>query len=107
MASMARLVKDLLAQSASDSFVGRGVGLEALDSLLHNGPRLIFLHGIAGVGKSALVAVFMERARTEGAAVIGLDCRAMEPTERGFLQALSIAIGGPVADLNQATVRLE
>ncbi len=60
---MVRLVKDLLAQSARETFVGRTVELEALAALLSNGPRVIFLHGIAGVGKSALLTVFADSFR--------------------------------------------
>ncbi len=104
---MVRLVKDLLAQSARETFVGRTTELESLDSLFNNGPRVIFLHGIAGVGKSTLLSVFVERARARSAAVIGLDCRAIEPTERGFLQELGTAIGGPISEPRQAAARLQ
>src|SRR5262245_57817778 len=104
---MVRLMKDLLAQSARETFVGRTIELGALSELLSNGPRLVFLHGIAGVGKSALLSVFAERARAQGASVIELDCRAIEPTERGFLIALRTAIGGPISRVSQATTRLQ
>jgi adenylylsulfate kinase-like enzyme len=70
---MVRLVKDLLAQSVRETFVGRTTELEALSALLDNGPRVIFLHGIAGAGKSALLSVFAERARAQPASVISLD----------------------------------
>ena len=55
---MVRLVKDLVAQGVSENFVGRTTELDALSSLLDDGPRVVFLHGIAGVGKSALLAVW-------------------------------------------------
>ena len=104
---MVRLVKDLLAQSAREKFAGRAVESEALDSLLDNGPRLMFLHGIAGIGKSALLGVFAEKARSHGAAVITLDCREIEPTERGFVDGISAAIGGRVTKLAQVPARLQ
>jgi len=104
---MVRLMKDLLAQSARETFVGRTEELRALSELLDNGPRLVFVHGIAGVGKSALSSVFADRARALGAAVIELDCRAIEPTERGFLIGLRTAVGGRISRLGQATARLE
>ena len=104
---MVRSVKDLLVQSARETFVGRTKELESLSVLLDDGPRVIFLHGIAGVGKSALLAVFVDRARAQGAAVIGLDCRAIEPTERGFLHELRTAIGGPITNLDQTVQRLQ
>lgn len=49
--------------------------------------RVLYLHGIAGIGKSALLAVFLERLRATGASVVYLDCRTVEPTERGWLAA--------------------
>jgi hypothetical protein len=58
-----------------------------------DGPRLIYVHGIAGIGKTTLLTAFAASARSEGATVIGLDCRSIEPTERGFLHSLSRAIG--------------
>ena len=81
---MGRIVRDLLIQSARETFVGRTAELDILSTLLDTGPRVIFLHGIAGVGKSALLGVFTDRARAKGAAVISLDCRAMEPLNVGF-----------------------
>lgn len=58
-----------------------------------DGPRLMYVHGIAGIGKTTLLSGFAASARFEGATVIGLDCRSIEPTERGFLHTLSRAIG--------------
>jgi hypothetical protein len=108
MANMAvRLVKDLLAQTARETFIGRARELSILCSLLADGPRIVFLHGIAGVGKSALLSVFAEEARSQGAAVVVLDCRTIEPTERGFLQELDTAIGGPSKTVEKAVLRLQ
>src|ERR1700760_4976768 len=56
-------------------------------------PLVAAVHGIAGIGKSALLAAFAEDARARGAAVVSLDCGGIEPTERGFLAALDRAIG--------------
>ncbi len=57
------------------------------------GPRLIYIQGIAGIGKSTLLNAFAASARSIGVTVVGLDCRSIEPTERGFLHSLSRAIG--------------
>jgi len=66
-------------------FFGREAELASLLELADGGPtRVTALHGIAGIGKSELLAELAERA---GAKVIAFDCRAIEPTERGFLAA--------------------
>ena len=69
-------------------FIGRETELRALSDLLRGDePWVACLHGIAGVGKSGLVRAFLERARGEDSTVLLLDCRTVEPTERGFLAA--------------------
>jgi 2-phosphoglycerate kinase len=102
---MTRLIKDLLAQRASETFVGRTDELEILLSVLHGGPRIVFLHGIAGVGKSTLLEEFTSQAQAQGAVVLSLDCQAIEPTERGFLHGLSTAIGAKTLAAKQAAVK--
>jgi len=64
-----------------------------LDLAERDRPLVVAVHGIAGIGKSALLAAFAEDARAQGAAVVSLDCGGIEPTERGFLAALDRAIG--------------
>jgi len=64
-----------------------------LDLVERDRPLVAAVHGIAGIGKSALLAAFAEDARAHGAAVVSLDCGGIEPTERGFLAALDRAIG--------------
>lgn len=79
----------------------RLVGREAeraalLATLERDGPLTVFVHGPAGAGKSTLLDAFSDEARARGATVLGLDCRGVEPTERGFLGALGDALGGPI-----------
>lgn len=64
-----------------------------LDLAESDRPLVVAVHGIAGIGKSALLAAFAEDARAHGATVVSLDCGGIEPTERGFLAALDRAIG--------------
>jgi hypothetical protein len=66
-------------------------------------PLVVAVHGIAGIGKSALLAAFAEDARAHGCAVVSLDCGGIEPTERGFLAALDRAIGTPRAEAPVST----
>lgn len=86
---------ELLEHRASAAFVGRAEERAALLRLLEpGGPVLAFVHGIAGVGKTALIDAFARDARARGAAVVRIDCRTVEPTAGGFLGALSAAVGG-------------
>jgi AAA ATPase-like protein len=103
---MNRRIGDLLAQRAREAFIGRSAELEALLSMLDGGPQVVFVHGIAGIGKSTLLEAFAEQARARGATVVRLDCRGIEPTERGFLRELGVAIGSPAGAPEQAAERL-
>jgi hypothetical protein len=103
---MIRRIGDLLAQRAREGFIGRSAELEVLLGMLDGGPQVVFIHGIAGIGKSTLLEAFAEQARSRGATVVRLDCRGIEPTERGFLHELGIAIGLPAVTPEQAAERL-
>jgi predicted alpha/beta-fold hydrolase len=70
-------------------FIGRNVELARLVALLGDRcPQVLFVHGLAGSGKSTLVQRFGVHAERSGALVLALDCRAVEPTEQGFFAAL-------------------
>jgi hypothetical protein len=104
---MSRRVGDLLRQRARESFVDRKDEVAALlRTLEEKGPLVVFIHGIAGIGKSSLLEAFSEEARWHGAAVARLDCRSIEPTERGFIHELGTAIGSEVGTVDEATERL-
>jgi len=104
---MAHRVSDLLAQRAMESFVGRTDEKAVLFQMLEAGaPLVLFIHGIAGIGKSRLLEAFSVQARAQGAPVVCLDCRAIEPTERGFIQELSSAIGSDATTVEKAAERL-
>src|ERR1700709_1757709 len=98
----------LLDQRGSEGFVGRDrerailAELSAPDGSI----LLVHLHGIAGVGKSELVQVAVADGRAHGTTVVRLDCRAIEPTERGFLHELSTALGGPPIGMADVAARL-
>lgn len=83
-------------------FVGREAELAILRRLLtDDGPVVVFVHGIAGVGKSALLHEFAKEA-----SVVALDGETIEPTPTGFLRALSDALGEDLATVEQAAERL-
>ena len=67
---------------------------------------VVHLHGIAGVGKSSLLRVALDDARARGATVVQLDCRSIEPTERGFVHELGAAIGRGCEDVDDAAAGL-
>ncbi len=70
-------------------FVGRERELETLQGLLCSPAQsTVYVHGIAGIGKSMLVARLAERLEDAGVEVLTLDCRAIEPTRRGLQAAL-------------------
>ena len=69
--------------AARRAFAGRQRELE----LLHEPARVTFVHGIAGIGKSAL----LDELLADDTGVARLDCRTIEPTERGFRGALGPA----------------
>ena len=92
---------NLLTRQASDTFVGREDECKALGALLEDGgPVVAHLYGIAGVGKSTLLAHFAEKARLEGAEVLLMDCRLIEPTPRGFLSELGQLTGQKISILD-------
>jgi AAA ATPase domain len=102
-----RRVKDLIAEQTSRSFVGRSDEICLLLKTLEDpGPTVAYLHGIAGIGKSRLLAAFVEQARSRGSRAILLDCRAVEPTQQGFLRALASALRTEIASTEEAVRKL-
>lgn len=104
---MSPRVRQLMDDQAAD-LVGRDHEWAVLRQLLgEGGPLVVFIHGIAGVGKSALADALALEARTSGATVIRLEGGAFEPTERGFLTALATRTGGQPTTVEDAAARLE
>jgi hypothetical protein len=96
-------VGDLLAEQANRTFVGRKQEMATLlESLSDGGPAVVYVHGIAGIGKSRLIAAFAERARSRDAVAIVLDCHSVEPTEYGFLRALGARLGRNLSSAEDA-----
>jgi hypothetical protein len=78
----------------SDGFTltGRERELASLQRVLDaNGPRVAFVYGVAGIGKSALLNEFATRVRASGTQVWQIDCAAIDPTESSFRAALDHA----------------
>src|SRR5258705_1472635 len=103
---MSTSVRQLMDEQAA-GLVGRSDEMAVLRQLLGEaGPVVVFIHGIAGVGKSALAESFSVQPREAGATVLRLDGRSVEPTPRGFLAALEGKTGGDLATADAAAARL-
>lgn len=101
------LIRDRLESRANREFVGRDAEVATLLSMFDSGgPLAILLHGIGGIGKSALLRHFAQISRSRGHTVIALDGRQIEPTEAGFLKELQGSIGGRCDTLKKAAQRL-
>ncbi len=98
----------LLSRRVGAGFVGREAERATLAELTDPGTStlVVHLHGIAGVGKSTLLRVGLKDAQARGATVFRLDCRAIEPTERGFLQSLGAALGSACEGVEGAAEHL-
>ncbi len=69
--------------------VGRSAEIGLLSRVLDaEGPRVCFVYGIAGIGKSSLLSQFRLVCEERDVRVVAVDCRSTEPTEQGFLHAL-------------------
>lgn len=89
-----QVLGELVAEQAGRSFVGRQQEFSFLLEMLSDfGPAVVYLHGIAGIGKSRLISAFAEQVHGRNATLTILDCRAVEPTEYGFLRALGARFG--------------
>src|SRR6478735_2621612 len=104
---MSQTVRQLLDREVS-GLVGRDEEMALLCRTLGDGgPLVVFMYGIAGVGKSAVTEAFAIEARERGATVLQLDGRASQPTPDGFLAALEDSTGGAIQNAAEAAARLE
>lgn len=100
---MANRIGDIVATRVPADCIGRESELKLLERLLaDDGPVIAGVHGIGGIGKSTLLTAFAARAQQLGAAVVYLDCRVVEPTERGFLSELGAAVGADLPNPDKA-----
>lgn len=91
---MAGRLSDTVTERAERAFVGRREEIAVLAALLRGRvPLVAHLHGIGGIGKTTLLDAFSRTARRRGATVFFLDCRTIEPTERGLLDAIATSTG--------------
>lgn len=103
---MARTI-DALLRERSRRLVGRDPERAALLRLVEGEHALVgFVHGLAGVGKTTLVDAVAADARSDGVVVVRIDCRSVEPTEQGLLDALASSAGAAAGGLEAVAARL-
>jgi len=104
---MMQKLGDIVSERALAAFAGRAREVEALLQLFeHGGPLALYIHGVAGIGKSSLLEVFAARVRATGGRVVRIDCRTVEPTVQGLLTELSDALGEPLLTVEEVVERL-
>lgn len=100
-------VRDLLDQQAPRALMGRDRELDVLLGCLDPGGAVVtFVYGIPGIGKSALLQAFVPQAREADAAVVQVDGRSVEPSERGFPKHLGRRLKAKDASLESIVRRL-
>ena len=94
-----RTIASRLHHNARAQFVGRHTELERLVAALDvDGPRVTHVSGIAGIGKSSLIAQAAARMADLGVECIHIECRFVEPTEAGFCETLAQRLDSPAAN---------
>lgn len=79
----------------NQTFVGRDAEIEIILNIIQSENfenRVVFLHGIGGIGKTFLVDIVSQLIKND-ANIIKIDCREVEPTAVGFLNNLAEKIG--------------
>ncbi len=103
---MARTLAALLDERAAGLAGRQRERLLLLGLLDDDGPLVAYVHGIAGIGKSALLRAFAADARARGVRPVLIDGRSVEPTQRGVLEAIAHAAGAPARDVADAAASL-
>ena len=73
-------------------FAGRAAELGALVAMLGaDAPAIVWVYGLGGIGKSALLRAFAREAAARGADVLALDGETLEPTASAFRREICVA----------------
>ena len=95
---MASTIGDRVRDRSAIGFVGRSHELQVLlDAVTGDQTFVVHVHGVAGIGKTSLLDRFTRAASEAGLAVVAIDGRTLEPTDRGIQDALGRALGGEVS----------
>lgn len=102
---MSKTISDRLAQASKMSFVGRKNEFDLLLNSLESEElpfQVAYIYGMGGIGKTHLVRALIN-ALDKKLQVIFLDCRNIEPTQKGFLTAFCNETGIKVKDGSELT----
>lgn len=90
IAEMAATFADRLRRAHDERFVGRERELASFDRLLarEGEPRVLFVHGPGGIGKSTLLERLARKAEDAGLRPLRIDARDVDASVAGFLAAL-------------------
>jgi hypothetical protein len=98
-----RTIRDSIQRSQAAAFIGRERELARLQSMFEpDGPVVVLLHGVGGIGKTSLLHAFERAARAQGRHVRCLDCRSIEPIPEGLLDAIGASLRCELATLQEA-----
>ena len=89
----ARTIADLIRQGRRDTLAGRDAELGLLRQVTApGGPIVAYVHGPAGIGKTALISALDACLEDEGIRRLHVAAGAVEPTPTAILTALGRAI---------------
>ncbi|MGV3519319.1 winged helix-turn-helix domain-containing protein [Luteitalea sp.] len=91
---------DLLERRAVEGLWGRARELARLESFVRGGePLVLWVHGIAGVGKTKLIDALAARAQrsADGAGIVRVEARVCEPSAASLCRAIGRAMGSEEA----------
>ncbi len=94
--------------SEQNLFFGREKELAFLNQVrLQDGPDVIGIYGLAGIGKSRLLEQFLKQLTEENEQSVFFDCQLIEPTVSAFLLALSQQLSVKATSIEQLSEALE
>src|SRR5689334_18386909 len=107
----ARTIADLIRRGRRTALVGRDAELRLLRQVtVQGGPIVAYVHGPAGIGKTALMSALDASLEDEGVRRFHLAAGAVEPTAPAILTALGGALdceARTVAELAEALARVK
>lgn len=101
-------IADRLARARAELWAGRAVELDRFRALASatDEPRVVFVHGPGGIGKTTLLERFAFEATTAGRRVVSIDVRHVGASVDAFVRELGHALGEPTDPLGEL-VRIE